>query len=101
MRPAVFTFWVAKMVGKALLRLPLIRTAFEEEEGVELREYQEMSVEGQLALAPGAGGYVQMGEPEEVGPFALIGQRPRRKVDNLQLTVGAGARLGSGTILYL
>ena len=54
-----------------------------------------------LALAPGAAGFVQMGEPEELGPYVLVGQRPRREVEHLALAVGEGAQLGSGTVLYL
>lgn len=53
------------------------------------------------ALAPGAAGLVRLGEPEELAPYVLVGQRPRRAVEALALDVGAGARLGSGTILYL
>lgn len=52
-------------------------------------------------LAPGAAEFVQMEEPAEIDPFVLIGQRPRRSVGNLTLALGAGARLGSGTVLYL
>jgi acetyltransferase-like isoleucine patch superfamily enzyme len=53
------------------------------------------------ALAPGAAMLVHLGEPEELAPYVLIGQRPRRSVEDLALTLGEGARLGSGTILYL
>jgi acetyltransferase-like isoleucine patch superfamily enzyme len=53
------------------------------------------------ALAPQAAEYVQMEEPAELDPYVLIGQRPRRSVASLALELGAGARLGSGTILYL
>ncbi len=53
------------------------------------------------ALAPGVAEWMRLGEPEELAPYVLIGQRPRRPVEDLILTLGAGARLGSGTILYL
>ncbi len=62
---------------------------------------QPLDAEVVAALAPGAAGLVHMGEPEEVGPYVLIGQRPRRAISDLGLTVGKGARLGAGTILYL
>jgi acetyltransferase-like isoleucine patch superfamily enzyme len=52
-------------------------------------------------LAPGAAEFVQMEEPAEIDPYVLIGQRPRRAVSDLTLRLGAGARLGSGTVLYL
>jgi acetyltransferase-like isoleucine patch superfamily enzyme len=52
-------------------------------------------------LAPGAAGFVQIGQPEELGPYVLVGQRPRRNVAELALVVGEGAQLGSGTVLYL
>ncbi len=53
------------------------------------------------ALAPCAANFVQMGEPAELDPYVLIGHRPRRSVASWTLTLGAGARLGAGTILYL
>ncbi len=52
-------------------------------------------------LAPGAAEWVHMGEPEEIAPYVLIGQRPRRKIASLDLTLGAGAELASGTVIYL
>ena len=53
------------------------------------------------ALAPGAAGFVYAGEPQEIDPYVLIGQRPRRTLDDLRLSLGEAAQLGSGTILYL
>ncbi|HLV97935.1 MAG TPA: DapH/DapD/GlmU-related protein [Ktedonobacterales bacterium] len=53
------------------------------------------------ALAPHAANFVQMDEPAELDPYVLIGQRPRRSVGSWTLRLGAEARLGSGTILYL
>ncbi len=53
------------------------------------------------ALAPHAAPFVQMGEPAGLDPYVLIGQRPRRSMTSWTLALGAGARLGSGTILYL
>jgi acetyltransferase-like isoleucine patch superfamily enzyme len=53
------------------------------------------------ALAPGAAGSIQMGDLLELGPYVLIGQRPRRSVPDLKLVIGEGARLASGTIIYL
>ena len=52
-------------------------------------------------LAPGAAEWVHMGESEEIAPYVLIGQRPRRKVGDLCLTLGEGAQLASGTVIYL
>lgn len=66
-----------------------------------MTEYAASQEEIAAALAPGAAGLVRLGEPEELSPFVLIGQRPRRSIEDLTLTLGAGARLGSGTILYL
>lgn len=53
------------------------------------------------ALAPGAADFVQMEAPAEIGPYVLIGYCPRRSIENLELTLGGGAVLGSGTIMYL
>jgi acetyltransferase-like isoleucine patch superfamily enzyme len=53
------------------------------------------------SLMPGTAEWVHMGEPEEIVPYVLIGQRPRRQIDALDLTLGAGARLASGTVIYL
>ena len=53
------------------------------------------------ALAPFAANFVQIEEPAELDPYVLIGKRPRRSVPDWTLTLGAEARLGAGTILYL
>lgn len=53
------------------------------------------------ALVPGSAGFVQIGEPIEISPYVLIGQPPRRSIANLELVIGAAARLGSGTVIYL
>ena len=53
------------------------------------------------ALAPSAANFAQIGEPTELDPHVLIGKRPRRSIASWTLTLGAGASLGSGTILYL
>lgn len=66
-----------------------------------MRESAPHRAEMAAALAPAAAGFVQMGEPVELAPYALIGQRPRRSIASLMLALGAGARLGSGTIIYL
>jgi acetyltransferase-like isoleucine patch superfamily enzyme len=59
--------------------------------------------QGELAaaLVPGATELVRLDTPEELAPYVLIGQRPRRPIEDLVLTLGVGVRLGSGTILYL
>jgi acetyltransferase-like isoleucine patch superfamily enzyme len=60
-----------------------------------------LQVQVAAALAPASANFVQMEEPDELDPYVLIGHRPRRPVASWALTLGAGARLGSGTILYL
>ena len=64
---------------------------------------EQATFQGEIAaaLAPGAADWVRLGAPEELSPFVLMGQRPRRSIEDLTLTLGEGARLGSGTILYL
>lgn len=53
------------------------------------------------ALAPSAAEFVQIDEPAELDPYVLIGKRPRRSIESWTLALGAGAWLGSGTIIYL
>ncbi len=53
------------------------------------------------ALAPYAANFVQIDEPAELDPYVLIGKRPRRSIGSWTLALGAEARLGAGTILYL
>ena len=53
------------------------------------------------ALAPHAANFVQIDEPAELDPYVLIGKRPRRSIGSWTLALGAEARLGSGTVLYL
>jgi|SRR5579859_1434913 len=52
-------------------------------------------------LVQGTADGIEMGEPTELGPYVIIGQRPRRSIRDLALRLGEGAVLGSGTIIYL
>jgi acetyltransferase-like isoleucine patch superfamily enzyme len=48
-----------------------------------------------------AGGKVRLGRPLKVDRGVLIGYKPDREVADLSLAIGPGARLRSGTVIYL
>lgn len=43
---------------------------------------------------------IVLGDGAELDPAVLVGYRPGRRVDDLTLRVGPGARLRSGTVIY-
>jgi len=53
------------------------------------------------AVAPGAADFVQMETPAWLDPYVIIGQQPRRCLEDAKLKLGEGAQLGSGTVIYL
>src|SRR5262249_949277 len=61
--------------------------------GVPVMESSSLQEQVAAALAPHAAHFVQVDEPAELAPSILIGQRPRRSIASLTLTLGAGARL--------
>lgn len=44
---------------------------------------------------------IQIIAPRAIDPSVIVGYRPGRKVADLGLTIGPGARLRSGTVIYL
>lgn len=57
--------------------------------------------EAASSIAPDADGMVHCGAPAWFDPYVIIGQHPRRCIEDRTLVLGEGAALGAGTIIYL